>query len=62
MLPRETYRVVGVRADGSRSVLSLRLSIDDANYLANALFAAGIFAEVLVELDQIEADDQAEPE
>ncbi len=45
----ETYCVVGVRADGSRHVLSLKLSLEDANYLQRVLLKADIFAAVLVQ-------------
>jgi hypothetical protein len=58
MSPRETYIVVGVRADGSRSVMSTGLIFDDATFLKDALLTAGIFPDVLIELDAIEPDEE----
>jgi hypothetical protein len=45
----ETYGVVGVRADGSRNVLSLKLSLEDARYVQRVLLKAEIFRDVLIQ-------------
>jgi hypothetical protein len=57
----ETYCVVGVRADGSRHVLSLKLSLGDATYLQRFLLKADIFRSVLLQRSELtqEAKDQA---
>ena len=46
-----TYRIVGVRADGSRAVLSVRLPLDDAAWVRDTLIEAKIFADVVIESD-----------
>jgi hypothetical protein len=48
----ETYSVIGVRADGSQHVMSVRLSHEDASYLKEVLLKEGIFQEVLMLLDE----------
>ena len=45
------YRVVGIRKDGTWHMLALRLPLDDANYVHDALIANGVFLDVSVELD-----------
>ena len=49
-----TYRVVGVRADGSQHVLSARLSLEDANYVKQRLLAVEIFKKVIIQPDEPE--------
>lgn len=49
---RETYCVVGVRADDSRHVLSMKLSLEDASYLKRVLLKADIFKAVLIQRDE----------
>jgi hypothetical protein len=53
--------VIGVRADGSRHVLSLKLSLEDARYLRRVLLKADIFKSVLLEQGEPtqNAEDQA---
>ena len=48
----DLYRVVGVRADGSRHTLSVRLPMDDVVDLRDRLLSAGIFAEILIEAEE----------
>jgi hypothetical protein len=50
-----TYRVVGIRADGSQHVLSARLSLEDASYVMRVLISVEIFQKVVVQPDH--ADD-----
>ncbi len=59
----EKYIVVGVRADGSRHVLSLRLSLEDARYVQRVLLKADIFPAVLIQVGDpsAEAADEARP-
>ena len=45
----ETYCVVGVRADRSQHLMSMKLSREDADYLRETLLRAGIFQEVLIQ-------------
>ena len=52
----ETYCVVGVRADGSRHVLSLKLSHGDAIYLRRVLLQADIFRSVLLQRGELTPD------
>jgi hypothetical protein len=47
-----TYRIVGVRTDGSRAVLSVRLPLDDATWVRDTLIAARIFEDVVIEPDE----------
>jgi hypothetical protein len=56
-----TYRIVGVRADGSRAVLSVRLPLDDATWVRDTLIDAKIFADVMVELDDPESGNGERP-
>ncbi|HLJ10573.1 MAG TPA: hypothetical protein VKU82_05260 [Planctomycetaceae bacterium] len=56
----ETYRVIGVRADDSRHVLSKKLSLEDASYLRDVLLSANIFRAVLIELNQSTQFDEDE--
>jgi hypothetical protein len=58
MNPHSTYRVVRVRADGSRAVVAPQLSRELASYLKDILSSAEIFAAVLIELN----DDGAREE
>jgi hypothetical protein len=55
----EMYCVIGIRADGSRHVLSMNLSLDDANYLKRVLLEAEIFPAVLIDHGEpaVEAED-----
>jgi hypothetical protein len=50
----DRYRVIGVRADGSRAVLSVSLSREDAAWVKDALVEADIFPDVLIERDERE--------
>jgi hypothetical protein len=50
----DRYRVVGVRADGSRAVLSVRLSREDAAWVKGAIVEADIFPDVLIEREEPE--------
>jgi hypothetical protein len=52
MNPHSTYRAVRVRADGSRAVVAPLLSKELASYVKDTLSAAGIFAAVLIELNE----------
>jgi hypothetical protein len=45
----EKYCVVGVRADRSQHLLSMKLSGEDADYLRETLLRAGIFQEVFIQ-------------
>jgi hypothetical protein len=56
-----TYRIVGVRADGSRSVLSVRLPLDDATWVRDTLIDANIFADVTIERDDPEPGNGEKP-
>lgn len=59
----DRYRVVGVRADGTEHVLSVRLSLDDASYLEHVLRSKDIFTEVLIQPnDAVEHSRQAQDE
>lgn len=48
-----TYRVVGVRADGSRTILSDNLSLERANDVAGWIRAAPAFPDVIIEPEEI---------
>jgi hypothetical protein len=48
----ETYRVVGVRADGARVVVEEGLTIERANHVRTLLLNANAFPEVKVEPDE----------
>jgi len=52
MNPHSTYRVVRVRADGSRAVVAPKISRELASYVKDALSSAEIFAAVLIELNE----------
>jgi hypothetical protein len=52
---RDTYRVVGVRADDSQHIMAVRLSYNDAAYLTETLLQAKIFHAVSVESDEPKA-------
>ena len=58
----DRYRVIGVRADGSRAVLSVRLPRIDANWVKDALVEADIFPDVLIEREDPEPPTAAESE
>jgi len=58
----DRYRVIGVRADGSRAVLSIRLPRVDATWIKDALVAAEIFPDVLIEREESEPPAAAKPE
>jgi hypothetical protein len=47
----QTYSVVGVRADSSQHIMSMKLAHDDATYLKDVLLNAGIFQEVFIQPD-----------
>ena len=49
---RDTYRLVGIRADGSRAVLGEQLSYARADSQRNCLNRAHAFPEVLVEREE----------
>jgi hypothetical protein len=51
-----SYRVTGVRADRSRHVLALKLSLEDATYLSRVLMKANIFKSVLIQSDESSPD------
>jgi hypothetical protein len=54
----KAFSVVGVRADGSRHVMSLKLSLEDATYLQAVLHRAAIFQKVVIERDQAQFASQ----
>jgi hypothetical protein len=56
-----TYRIVGVRTDGSRAVLSVRLPLDDATWVRDTLIAARIFEDVVIEADEPKAANGEQP-
>jgi hypothetical protein len=56
-----TYRIVGVRTDGSRTVLSVRLPLDDATWVRDTLLDAKIFADVAIERDDAEPGNGEKP-
>jgi hypothetical protein len=56
-----TYRIVGLRADGSRAVLSVRLPLDDATWVRDTLIEATIFADVVIEPDDPEPGNGEKP-
>jgi hypothetical protein len=49
ILPDRTYRVVCIRADGTRFIAAYGLSREDAFELRNRLFEANVFPEVAIE-------------
>ena len=56
-----TYRIVGVRTDGSRAVLSVRLPLEDAAWVRDTLIDAKIFADVMIERDDPEPGNREKP-
>jgi hypothetical protein len=60
MNPQSTYRVVRVRADGSRAIVVPQLSRELASYVKDTLASAEIFAAVLIELNEDSAREEGE--
>jgi hypothetical protein len=60
MNPHSTYRVVRVRADGSRAVVAPQLSRELASYVKDTLPSAEIFAAVLIESNEDSAREEGE--
>src|SRR5258708_5057680 len=54
--PKPTYRVIGVRDDGSRIQIDDRLSVGRANDILVRLSVANAFDHVIVELEPIDLD------
>jgi hypothetical protein len=48
-LPERKYRVICIRADGTRFVAAYGLSREDAHQLRDRLFEANVFTDVAVE-------------
>jgi hypothetical protein len=43
------FRVVGVRADGTRNLMAIKLPLHDATFVRDTIVEAKIFADVLIE-------------
>jgi hypothetical protein len=57
MSPTELYRVVGVRSDGSRMLICVRVTRKQAIRVKETLDGNGVFKAI-----EIESDDQSAPE